>query len=142
MSEERWTTSDDGECWITSDEFPTRDEAIAFGREEHEGRFWVGRIKPYVASGVGKAVGDDLLERLSQDSGEVCGEAASEEWPSHSMWPGRGPDGGRLPLGPIPAELARRCQEVVDWYLAQDPPTFWELECVEEIRAADEEGDE
>lgn len=139
---ERWTTSDDEECWCTSDEFPTREEAIAFGREEHEGyRFWVGRIKSYVASGVGESVADALLERLSLDAYEHAGDEASERWPSHSMWPGRGPDGGRLPLGPIPAELARRCQEVVDWYLAQDPPTFWELECVEEIRAADEEGE-
>lgn len=140
---ERWTTSSDEECWQQSDEFPTREEAIAFGREEYEGyRFWVGRIKPYIASGVGEAVADDLIGRLASDAYEHAGDEATEHWPSHSMWPGLDAEGKRNPLDPIPAELARRCQEVVDWYLTQDPPIFWEFECVEEIPAADEESDE
>lgn len=131
---ERWIASGDKERWWLRDglrdEFPTRDEAVAYGCTAHEGRFWVGRVKPYDARTVGEDVASDLLGSLRQNSYEVCGEA-SGGWPSRGeKW---NADGSKS-LDPIPAELVRRCQELVDWYLAQDPPTFSEMECVEEIR--------
>lgn len=138
-----WMVSDDQERWSTDEEFDTREEAIAWGIEEFraEGcaRFWVGKKAPYLAVGVGEALACDLLERhLSDDSFEFAGDEATEGWPSHSMWPGRNPDGTKKPLEKIEQELADRLQAVVDWYLTQDPPSFCGLEAVEEVEIPDE----
>lgn len=123
--------SDHEECWSCTEEFGTREEAIAWGTEEFraEGcaRFWVGKKALYRARGVGLAVAEYMLERLSEHAFDFAGDFAddlTEGWPSYGM--------GQS-LDKTEQELADRLQAVVDWYLTQDPPSFWSVTAIEEI---------
>jgi hypothetical protein len=119
---EVWMVSDDEEHWQIHEEWPTREAALAGAVEallqyddvrEPGSAFWVGRkiICPVNT----ERWGEWVVERLGEDAGEECGDAA-ENWPCAT----------RAQI----EDLTVRVRVAVDaWIAAHDlQPTFYKID--------------
>lgn len=107
-----------GEIWCNTEQYGSREAAIAAGREEYDGDFYIGKALRYEP----RVDADAFIERLQDDAYEEVGEVA-EGWLDFKY------------DGPEVADLQKKLQAVFDEWLdaVRARPGFYSIKDVELI---------